>query len=262
MPFLSPKRKVSDAENKLRVLLCLDRLGMATQEQLWPFVAQLELMEYIPFCMFVDELLSDGAIAAGAHAMEGCLFLTASGHQQLELFSGKMAHADKQRITQEAPEYARRLSENRQVRAAYELAQNGEYRASGTVYEGDVPTMLLQARSANGQMIEAFVTQFASIAAQMLARLYTLPLSQSGSPIPCANTQDEALASARSGQPALCTYGGREHAATVCFANGRMHFTLLLLLPSAETAERWVQTAQECGAALADDLTDMLEAQP
>ena len=53
MPLSSPKRKVSDAENKLRVLCCLDALGMATQEQLWPFVAQLELMEYIPFCMFL-----------------------------------------------------------------------------------------------------------------------------------------------------------------------------------------------------------------
>ena len=49
MPFLSPKRKISDTENKLRVLCCLDALGMATQDQLWPFVAQLELMEYLPF---------------------------------------------------------------------------------------------------------------------------------------------------------------------------------------------------------------------
>ncbi len=47
MPFLSPKRRVSDAENKLRLLLCLRALGMATSDQLWPFVAGLELMEYL-----------------------------------------------------------------------------------------------------------------------------------------------------------------------------------------------------------------------
>ena len=128
MPFLSPKRKVSDAENKLRILFCLDKLGMATQEQLWPFVAQMELMEYIPFCMLVDELRSDGAIASGVHAMAGSLFLTAAGRQQLALFSGKMVHADQERIRQEAPEYAQHLSQRRLVRAAYELSQGGVYR--------------------------------------------------------------------------------------------------------------------------------------
>ena len=56
MPFLSPKRRVSDAENKLRLLLCLRALGMATSDQLWPFVAELELMEYLPYCLLLDEL--------------------------------------------------------------------------------------------------------------------------------------------------------------------------------------------------------------
>ena len=164
MPFLSPKRKVSDAENKLRILFCLDKLGMATQEQLWPFMAKLELMEYIPFCMFVDELRSDGAIASGVHAMEGSLFLTAAGRQQLELFSGRMVHADKERITREAPEYAQHLSQRRLVRAAYELSQEGEFRAFGTVCEGDVPTLLLHVRSRDEKLIERFVNVFPSVA--------------------------------------------------------------------------------------------------
>lgn len=254
MPFLSPKRKVSDPENKLRVLYCLDKLGMATQEQLWPFVAQLELMEYIPFCMFVDELLSDGAIASGTHAMEGSLYLTAAGRQQLALFSGKMVHADKEHITREAPAYAQSLSESRQVRAAYELAQGGEYRAMATVCEGDVPTMLLRVRSRSGQLIERFVKQFPSVAAQMLARLYLLPLSDAGAPMPQVLTQDQALEAAA---PALCAYGGREHAAVVQIGDSSLQYTLLLLLPSAEMAWGWAQSAQAAGETLAAGLTEL-----
>ena len=37
--------------------LLKNALGMATlDQQLWPFVAQLELMDYMPLCVFVDEL--------------------------------------------------------------------------------------------------------------------------------------------------------------------------------------------------------------
>ena len=262
MPFLSPKRKVSDAENKLRVLLCLDRLGMATQEQLWPFVAQLELMEYVPFCMFVDELLSGGAIASGTHALQGSLFLTAKGHQQLELFSSRIVHADKERIAAEAPEYARRLSDTREVHAAYELAQDGEYRAFGTVCEGDVPTMLLQARSRNGRTIERFVQQFPSLASQMLARLYMLPLTFTDEPLPAAVTQEEALKNVQPGAPALCAYGGREHAAVLRLDSDKLHFVLLLLFPTAEMAWSWAQTASARSSELADAFAALLEDQP
>lgn len=258
MPFLTPKRKISDTENKLRVLYCLDRLGMATQEQLWPFVAQLELMEYIPFCMFVDELRSDGSIASGTHAMEGCLFLTASGRQQLELFSGKMAHADKERINCEAPAYARSLSDRRQVRAAYELSQGGAYRAMGTVCEGDVPTLLLRAYSEDGALIEQFVRRFPSAAAQVLAQMYLLPLAATEVPAPEVLTQEEALDTASISQPALCAYGGREHAAVVRLEGRPLRYTLLLLLPSAEMAWGWAQSAMQAQERLSQTLTRLL----
>ena len=258
MPFLSPKRKISDTENKLRILYCLEQLGMATKEQLWPFVAQLELMEYIPFCMFVDELLSDGAIASGAHAMEGSLFLTGVGRQQLMLFSDKMAHADKERIIREAPAYVRHLNERRQVRAAYELAQDGCFRAAATVCEGDVPTLVLRACSQDEKHIERFVNGFPLVADQVLAQLYMLPLKQSDAPMPPVLTQEEAMEAAAPGEPALCAFGGREHAAVICMEDSRMQYTLLALLPSAEMAWSWAHSAQDAGARLAASLSALL----
>ena len=259
MPFYSPKRKVSDAENKLRLLCCLDRLGMATQEQLWPFVAQLELMEYMPMCMFVDELISDGALACGTYAMEGALFLTAAGRQQLDLFSGKLVHTDAQRIAEAAPAYVNQLSEQRQVRAAYELAQDGEYRAYGVICESDVPTLHLQVKSRSTEAIERFVRLFPAVAAQAMAKLCLLPLAQSNLPMPQVLTQEEALAS--DVRPALCAFGGREHAAVVSFGDERMSYTLLMLLPDAPMAWAWAQSAQERGAQLAQEMGRLFEAQ-
>lgn len=258
MPFLSPKRKISDTENKLRVLYCLEQLGMATKEQLWPFVAQLELMEYIPFCMFVDELLSDGAIASGAHAMEGSLFLTGAGRQQLMLFSDKMAHADKERIIREAPAYARHLNERRQVRAAYELAQDGCFRAVATVCESDVPTLFLRACSRDEKQIERFVNVFPAVADQVLAQLYLLPLKHTDEPMPPVLSQEEAMEAAEPGRPALCAFGGREHAAVIRVQDRQVQYTLLALLPSAEMAWNWAYSAQEAGPRLAAALTGML----
>ena len=102
MPLFSPKRNISDTEYKLRILCCLDALGMATQEQLWPFVAQMELMEYIPFCMFLDELKTAGAVASARHGLEGTLYLTPDGKEQLRLFLRRMPHTDQERIRQAA----------------------------------------------------------------------------------------------------------------------------------------------------------------
>ncbi len=257
MPFLSPKRKISDTENKLRILYCLEQLGMATKEQLWPFVAQLELMEYIPFCMFVDELLSDGAIASGAHAMEGSLFLTGAGRQQLMLFSDKMAHADKERIIREAPAYARHLNERRQVRAAYELAQDGVFRAMATVCEGDVPTLLLRACSRDEKRIEQLVNGFQAVADRVLMQLYLLPLKETDAPLPAVLTQEEAMQAAAPGHPALCAFGGREHAAVICAQDEYMQYTLLVLLPSAPMAWNWACSAQEASARIAASLTGL-----
>lgn len=71
MPLTSPKRRISDAEYRLRVLCCVNALGMATLDQLWPFVAQLELMDYMPLCVFVDELKKDGALDSGQPRYSG-----------------------------------------------------------------------------------------------------------------------------------------------------------------------------------------------
>ena len=258
MPFHSPKRRISDTENKLRVLLCLDAIGMATQEQLWPFVAQLELMDYVPFCMFVDELLHDGALAAGSHGLENVLYVTQAGKEHLALFEGKVVHADQERIRRFAPAYAAQLSARRQISAAYERTEGGWYRAACAVREDDVPMLLLRAATQDRRLADAAVNDFRRFAPQLLTLLYTVPCEASAQNIPAALEQEEALKEAASGRIALCAFGGRRHAAAVSLSDGENRYTLLLLLPDAAMAWGWAQAAQEAGERLARKITAVL----
>ena len=259
MPLFSPKRKISDAENKLRVLYCLDALGMATQEQLWPFVARLELMEYIPFCLFADELKNDGAVAVGSHALAGELYLTEAGKQQLKLFENRLLPTEKERIAQSAREYRSQLSQRRQMRAVYESAADGQYRASLTVREGDVPTLFLRISTADEQLVERAVKGFQPAVPKLLNQLYTLPFSPAEGDIPQSLSQEAAIACVSPGQPQLCAFGGREHAAVVCVEHGGASYVVMLLLPTEAQAWGWAQAADVSAHALASCMTAALE---
>ena len=235
MPFLSPKRRVSDAENKLRLLLCLRALGMATSDQLWPFVAELELMEYLPYCLLLDELKKDGEVAQGRCALEGVLYLTPKGEKTLSLLRDKLTHTDCRRIREAAPAYA-----------------------AGTVREGDVPALVLDVRTPQEALARAVVHGFRTCAPRLLTLLYTLPFEQDGGPLPVLPDEEEALRAAGEGHPALVSYGGREHAAAVSLRNGETTFVVLLLLPTREAAQGWAAAACRAAETLAGQVMELL----
>lgn len=258
MPFLSPKRRVSDAENKLRLLLCLRALGMATSDQLWPFVAELELMEYLPYCLLLDELKKDGEVAQGRCALEGVLYLTPRGEKTLSLLRDKLTHTDCRRIREAAPAYAAGLNERRQAAAAYRRAEVGLCRAVGTVREGDVPALVLDVRTPQEALARAVVHGFRTCAPRLLTLLYTLPFEEDGGPLPVLPDEEEALRAAGEGHPALVSYGGREHAAAVSLRNGETTFVVLLLLPTREAAQGWAAAACQAAETLAGQVMELL----
>lgn len=261
MALHSPKRKVSDAENKLRVLCCLSSLGMATLDQLWPFVAQLELMEYMQLCLYVDELKKDGALAVGSHAIEGCLYLTDEGTKTLSMFERKMPAADRDRIEREAPVYFARLSERRQVRAIHEKPLGVMSRAACMIREGDVPTLFLRVVTEDEALISTVVSRFRVVASRLLRLLYTTECASDGcEPLPLAKTLEEALDSALHGKPMLYAYSKHEHCAVISVKDERAVYVIGLLMPSKEIAESWARAALLCGDALAKRITATFDA--
>lgn len=247
MPFLSPKRKVSDAENKLRVLFCVKTLGMATLEQLWPFVAALELMEYVPLCVFVDELKKDGALGVGSHAIEGALYLTEEGTEMLRLFGDRLLTGDCERIQKTAPAYAARMSERRQVRAVHERSVNNAYRVACTVREGDVPTLFLRVITQSRAFAALAIKRFSRCAPRLLMQLYTLPVTNDvHAPSPfyeTVETLEAALSACEPERAVICAHGKHEHSAVVHLRGERADFIVALLLPDRMAALDWTRAA-------------------
>ena len=257
MPEGFAKRHISDAENRLRLLLCIDALGLCTREELWPFVAKLELMEYRPMCLYLDELLRDGSLMEGQHAVQGVLFLTGGGREALELFERRMPRSDRDRILLAAPRYAAQLSEKRQIRTAYELADKGRYRLSCSVTEGEQPTLFLRLDTDSKRLCEAASRHFRHCAARLITRLYTLPPAAEPARPHLADNLEEALNTARPGDPALCLFGGQEAAGAVCLRTGQTKLFLSLLLGREQDARQWLASVEHAEG-LAAELTALL----
>ena len=257
MPEGFAKRHISDAENRLRLLLCIDALGLCTREELWPFVAKLELMEYMPMCLYLDELLRDGSLMEGQYAVQGVLFLTGGGREALELFQRRMPRSDRDRILLAAPQYAAQLSEKRQIRTAYELADRGRYRLSCSVTEGEHPTLFLRIDTDSKRLCEAASRHFRQGAARLITRLYTLPPAAEAVQPRRTDNLEEALKTARPGEPSLCLFGGQEAAGAVCLHTGKTKLFLSLLLGREQDARQWLASVEHTEG-LAEELTAML----
>ena len=256
-----PERRISDVENKLRVLLSVDALQMATRDQLWPFLAKLDMMEYMPMCVYVDELCRDGALIAGEHALEHVLYLSDTGREYLRLFGARMPAGDRARIAQSAPDYLRALAKQRQLSAVYELAPPGEYRALCTYREGDVPTLTMRVATREREVVRQAVECFAGAASALLTLLYTLDASAPATPCAQYPTLEAAMEAAKPNEPTLCADGKREHTAVAWLVGAQARYEVALLMPSQNAAERWAHAASEdgyAGQALAQKITRAL----
>lgn len=233
MPLSPPKRQVSDTENKLRLLCCLNSLGAVTEVQLWPFVASLELMEYIPMQLLLHELLAGGDVEVGTLALHQQLFLTDQGKKTLHLFMGRVMPSDVERIAQAAPAYRAGLLQRSQVRAVYEQAQPGDYRVLLSLRDGDVPTFSLHlqtpSRDFAAQAIHAFETQAASI----LQYLYNLDTASFATGIKAVDATENS--------PTVTQHSAHEYTLTVPFSFAEGAITLALLLPSHQQADAYRQ---------------------
>lgn len=249
MPLSYSERRVSDAENRLRLLYCIEALGLVTQEQLWPFVARLELMTYVDMCLYLDDLIRDGSLVKGRQAAKGALCLTDGGLQALSLFKKRMPAADRAQIDQAAPAYASALAEKRQVKAVYELAAQGRSRAACSITEGDLPTLLIKLDTSREALAAAAVQRFAQRAPKLLTLLYTLPQSRQSVEIakdtPLGDGLDAGrlLSAVAPDKPLLHAFSSREVAAAFLAANAETELRLLLMLPSRAMAQSWLNDA-------------------
>ena len=228
MSFTPPMRKVSDAENKLRLLYCVRALQQVAEAQLWPFVASLDLMEYIPMQLFTHELLSGGDLVLGEQALSGTISLTPKGQETLGLFAHRIMASDRERIDRAAPAYRAQIAKRRHIRAVYESAREGDYRMLFSLSDGVLPTLELRMETASREYATRSLRLFEEKAAAILIYLYGLDLSW-----------PESAGAAPLAEPTVTTHSPQEHAITTAFSVDGAAFVLMLLLPSRQDAVRF-----------------------
>ncbi len=267
MPDFFFRKRVSDMEYRLRLLCCIEEMEPISPDQLWPFVAQLELMDYVSMCLYLDELHESGALAEGEHALQGQLYLTGEGRRQLEMFRTRMPMSERERIHQEAPAYQQALKERQYLRVMWEPVGEGKRSLYCTVQENETPTLLLRVVTENRSLAEAIAARFRQQASRLLLMLYTRGLMMSveqsqlmHSPapsLPCQPTGEAALAAATREQAYLCPYGLKEQLAAICLGGGETQLRLALLLPGQTEARQWAHAALN-DPDLYDDVLNLL----
>ena len=235
MSLQSPRRNVSDAERKLLLLCCVDVLRGATEAQLWTFVAEQSLMDYLSMQLCLHELLVSGQLENGAGALQNGIFLSDAGRQALSLFADRIPCTDRERIVREAPAFRERILQHNQVRAVYEIAQKGDYRARLTLLEDDLPTLSIRVCTSNRAMASKALRSFRNSAARVLTYLYTL----SAEP-----TADDS---------GIVRHSTHEFTASVVLTAAKVTFEVALLFPSNESARAFLAAfstpAQKAAAA-------------
>jgi hypothetical protein len=252
MTIHSPPRKVSETENMLRLMQCVDTLDSVTSTQLWTFVAELELMDYVSMRLCLHKLISAGEMETGRGALGEQLLVTDRGREALSLFGTRLPGDVRKRIREAAPEFRERVIRNQQVRAAYEMARPNDYRLNLSVYEGDLPTVRLRMETHNRSLAARTIHRFTPCASRMTTYLYGLAEKALSLP---DGEGETAIA-----PNAVTEHSAAEYTARATVAGKKARFELELLLPSRAAAEKLIRFLSDPDEALntANRLTDLV----
>lgn len=252
MALQSPPRKVSETENMLRLLWCVDALESATSTQLWTFAAEQELMDYVSMRLCLHKLLTAGELETGEGSLKEQLFLTDRGREALSLFGERLPANVRESICKAAPSFRGRIVRNRQVRAVYEIARPNDYRLNLSVCEGDLPTIFLRMVTINRTLASKALHRFEAHAAEVTTYLYTLAEQAMKADIPAPGLPPPP--------DAIREHSATEVTARVILLGKKARFGVELLLPSRKAAERFIDTLTptEEATAVANRLVDIL----
>lgn len=238
MAFTPSKRRVSDAENKLRLLCCLDALGAITPVQLWLFVASLDLMAYIPMQLLLHELISGGDVEPGTGALQELLFLTSQGRNSLKLFNQRVMASDRRQIRDAAAAYRAELLRKAPVHTAYEMAQAGDYRVLLSLQECELPLLTIRIATERREFAAGAIERFEKVAGHILRILYNLELSPrdwEGE----ASKGTGALETDLNGA-SMESHSRHEHTVSALLLHPLAKITLSLLLPDEYVARAYL----------------------
>lgn len=249
MPIQSPKRNVSEAEQKLLLLFLLQLLEPVAAEPLWQFASGWKLLDdYIAFRLALHELEEDGEAARGEHALEEQLFLTERGREALRLFGDRVPASARDTARTHAEAFKRQQQRRREVSAVYETASRGAYTVLLGLNEGEVSTLRLRVRTDRQTVARDCMQRFAGAASALLGLCYLeLPVAEADAPL-------------REGFAVEAVSATEFLAHCRLPSAGHAQIELWLLFPTPESARAFVCGAQARAQTLAERLLRILRA--
>ena len=166
-----PARQPSMTEQKLVILYALDRLGLATENQLLHFMVENELMDYMALRLSVAELGDMGLLREVPHALGALYAPSAKGYETLELFQSRIPHSRITRINDTATDWKRRFRQEKQVLAGMETTPSGEHVARLQLLEGELPLLDVRVSLPTREQASRFCQRWPSTANAFYAHL-------------------------------------------------------------------------------------------
>lgn len=164
-------RNPSMTEQKLVTLYALDRLGPATALQLLRFMVESGLMDYIALQLSVAELDEMGLLRKLPHALGALYAPSAQGYEALQLFQSRIPHSRAARIDEIAPEWKRRLREEKQVLSDWEKVPSGEYIVHLKLLESELPLLDMRISVPTREQANRFCERWPKAAGGLYAQM-------------------------------------------------------------------------------------------
>lgn len=247
------KRIVSESEYRLRLLFSLNQLGMCRQDELWPFLAELELMEYMPFCEYLSELVDSGEISSLPF---GNLFVTKKGQESIALFASRIPSSLRSAIIKKAPGYTKALADHKQVKAGYEPSVLSDHGCVyGQYYEDAVPILLVKMDTCREGLCQSFVMRFSEKLPLILPLLNGVPFGTDDD----LSISNQAFLLAEKGHPMLIELEESKYAAVVCLQSSDTEFHIQLLFHNKNKACAWARGADDFGVQLVGQMISIFE---
>lgn len=115
----------TEEEDKLVLLLALDRLGGCTEEQLLRFVVETGLMAQFRFFLALGGLKETGFVREASHVEGMLLILTPEGRQSVELFGSQIRASQEQKLADNVKSWRRRIRDEQQMPADWKETDSG-----------------------------------------------------------------------------------------------------------------------------------------
>lgn len=164
------KRKITMTDHKLLVLHSLKTLGAVAEQQLWQFMVECDLMDYIEFSLCRAELEEAGMLRTLCDETGTRIALSGAGLETLALFGGRIPPSLRERIEEKGADARSRFRHEASVLSDF-VEDEGGYTVRLRLKEDALTLMDLRLNVPTRAQAQAFCEHFSTRSNELYAML-------------------------------------------------------------------------------------------